>query len=156
MILDASQVDIDQAILEAFAEAGSDGLTAAEVVAACQRFDEQVVGRRFELLRDYKAISKVVDRPNEQHYRAAFAPYVMLLFLRRLAERGGQSELHQLLTLEHQNASSPHANADDGRASATRLTKVFRLLANELASLVQRGVAEALRENAQLLWGTGP
>jgi len=40
MILDASQVDIDQAILEAFAEAGSDGLTAAEVVAACQRFDE--------------------------------------------------------------------------------------------------------------------
>ena len=30
---------------------------------------------------------------------------------------------------------------------------MFRLLANELTSLVQRVAAEALRENAQLLWG---
>ncbi len=153
MILDPGLVDIDEAILEAFAEAGSDGLTAAEAAAACRRFDPREVERRFGLLRDYKAISKVVDRPNEQHYRAAFAPYVMLLFLRRLAERGGQSELHQLLTLEQQNASNPDAVAADGKASISRLTKVFRLLANELASMVQRGAAEALRENAQLLWG---
>jgi hypothetical protein len=105
------------------------------------------------VLRDYRAITKVVDRKNVQHYRAAFAPYVMLLFLRRLTERGGQSELHQLLTLEQLNVTKADAVAADGHASATRMTKIFRLLANELASLVQRGAAEALRENAQLLWG---
>jgi hypothetical protein len=153
MIADPGLVDIDEAILEAFAEAGSDGLTVAETVASCRRHDARAVERRFGLLREYRAISKVVDRPNEQHYRAAFAPYVMLLFLRRLAERGGQSELHQLLTLEQRNASSPDAVSRDGQAAVSRLTKVFRLLANELASLVQRGAAEALRDNTQLLWG---
>jgi hypothetical protein len=153
MIMDAGLIDVDEAILEAFAEAGSDGLTAAEAVAACPQFDAVTIERRFGLLRDYRAISKVVDRKNEQHYRAAFAPYVMLLFLRRLTERGGQSELHQLLTLEHLNVTKPDAVAADGQASVARMTKIFRLLANELASLVQRGAAEALRENAQLLWG---
>jgi hypothetical protein len=153
MIGDADLIDVDEAILEAFAAAGSEGLTAAEVIAACHRFGVAVVERRLGVLRDYRAIAKVVDRPNEQHYRAAFAPYIMLLFLRRLAERGGQSELHQLLTLEQLNVSHHDAVAEDGRASAGRLTKVFRLLANELTSLVQRGAAEALRENAQLLWG---
>ncbi len=153
MILDIDLIDVDEAILEAFAAAGSDGLTGAEVVAACHPFDAQVVERRLGVLREYRAISKVVDRPNEQHYRAAFAPYIMLLFLRRLAERGGQSELHQLLTLEHLNVSHPDAAEGDGQASVSRLSKVFRLLANELTSLVQRGAAEALRENAQLLWG---
>ena len=153
MILDVDLIDVDEAILEAFAAAGSDGLTVAEVVAACHRFDARVVERRLGVLRDYQAISKVVDRPNEQHFRAAFAPYIMLLFLHRLAERGGQSELHQLLTLERLNVSHHDAVEGDGRASVSRLTKVFRLLANELTSLVQRGAAEALRENAQLLWG---
>ena len=153
MIGDADLIDVDEAILEAFAGAGSDGLTTAEVVAACHRFGPAVVERRLGVLRDYRAIAKVVDRPHEQHYRAAFAPYIMLLFLRRLAERGGQSELHQLLTLEQLNVSHPDAVAGNGRASVGRLTKVFRLLANELTGLVQRGAAEALRENAQLLWG---
>jgi hypothetical protein len=153
MILDVDLIDVDEAILEAFAAAGSDGLTGAEVVAACHAFDARVVERRLGVLRDYQAISKVVDRPNEQHYRAAFAPYIMLLFLRRLSERGGQSELHQLLTLERLNVSHPDAVQADGQQSVSRLSKVFRLLANELTSLVQRGAAEALRENAQLLWG---
>src|SRR5271166_2597344 len=135
MILDVDLIDVDEAILEAFAAAGSDGLTVAEVVAACHRFDARVVERRLGVLRDYQAISKVVDRPNEQHFRAAFAPYIMLLFLERL------------------NVSHHDAVEGDGRASVSRLTKVFRLLANELTSLVQRGAAEALRENAQLLWG---
>src|SRR5579875_3275606 len=153
MIMDAGLIDVDEAILEAFAEAGSDGLTVAEAVAACPRFDAATIERRFALLRDYQAVAKVVDRKNEQHYRAAFAPYVMLLFLRRLTERGGQSELHQLLTLEQLNVTKPDATQADGRASATRMTKIFRLMANELASLVQRGAADALREHAQLLWG---
>jgi len=156
MILDVDLIDVDEAILEAFAEAGSDGMTAAEVVVACHRFDPRVVERRLGVLRDYRAVSKLVDRPNEQHYRAAFAPYIMVLFLRRLAERGGQSELHQLLTLEQLNVSHQDAAESDGQASVNRLTKVFRLLANELTSLVQRGAAEALRENAQLLWGNRP
>ena len=38
MILDVDLIDVDEAILEAFAAAGSDGLTVAEVVAACHRF----------------------------------------------------------------------------------------------------------------------
>ncbi len=84
MILDVDLIDADEAILEAFAAAGSDGLTVAEVVAACHRFDARLVERRLGVLRDYQAISKVVDRPNEQHFRAAFAPYIMLLFLHRL------------------------------------------------------------------------
>ena len=118
MILDVDLIDVDEAILEAFAAAGSDGLTVAEVVAACHRFDVRVVERRLGVLRDYQAISKVVGRPNEQHFRAAFAPYIMLLFLHRLAERGGQSELHQLLTLERLNVSHHDEVEGDGRASA--------------------------------------
>lgn len=153
MIMDAGLIDVDEAILEAFAEAGSDGLTVGEAIAACPQFDAATIERRFALLREYQAVAKVVDRKNEQHYRAAFAPYVMLLFLRRLTERGGQSELHQLLTLEQLNVTKPDAAAADGLASVTRMTKIFRLMANELASLVQRGAAEALREHAQLLWG---
>jgi hypothetical protein len=153
MITDAGLIDVDEAILEAFAEAGPDGLTVAEAIAACPQFGAATIERRFALLRDYQAVAKVVDRKNEQHYRAAFAPYVMLLFLRRLTERGGQSELHQLLTLEQLNVTKPDAAAAAGLASVSRMTRIFRLMANELASLVQRGAAGALREHAQLLWG---
>jgi hypothetical protein len=90
MIADPSTLDVDEAILEAFADADNEGLTLEHAVAACRQWDAQRVGRRFEVLRDYGAISKVVDRPNELYHRAAFAPYVMLMFLRRMAEQGGQ------------------------------------------------------------------
>ncbi|ONI91739.1 hypothetical protein ALI22I_07685 [Saccharothrix sp. ALI-22-I] len=153
MIVDSTMIDVDEAILEAFAEAGSEGLTVEQAVAACRRWSAQVVGRRFEVLRDYGAISKVVDRPNERYHRAAFAPYVMLLFLRRMAEQGGQSELHQLLTLEQLNVKSANAVSADGAASVRRLTKVFRLLGSELAILAAGSTAETLGDNAQLLWG---
>jgi hypothetical protein len=125
-------------------------------VAACRRWDAATVGRRFEVLREYGAISKVVDRPNERYHRAAFAPYVMLLFLRRMAAQGGQSELHQLLTLQQLNVKSVGATAGDGRESVARLTKVFRLLGNELSILAAASTAETLRDNAQLLWGNEP
>ena len=118
--------------------------------------DAATVGRRFEVLREYGAISKVVDRPNERYHRAAFAPYVMLLFLRRMAAQGGESELHQLLTLEQLNVKSDGATAGDGRESVARLTKVFRLLGNELSILAAASTAETLRDNAQLLWGNEP
>jgi len=144
MILDASLVDVDESILAAFAEAGPDGLTVDQVIAACRQHEEARVRRRFEVLREYRAIAKVNERPNELFHQAAFAPYVMLLFLRRLAESGGQSELHRLLTLEHLSVSAPDALMDDGRATAQRLTTVFRLLANQLANLAAGAAVETL------------
>lgn len=153
MIVDSSHVTVDEAILDAFAEAGSEGMTAEQVVAACRGLDEQLVARRFDVLREYGAINKVVDRPNERYHRAAFAPYVMVLFLRRMAEQGGQSELHQLLTLERLNVEGPKATEADGQTSLERMTKVFRLLGNELAILAAGSTAEALGEHAQLVWG---
>jgi hypothetical protein len=153
MIMDPTTIDVDESILDAFAEAGSEGLTVEQAVAECRQWNAPVVRRRFDVLRDYGAISRVNDRPNELYHRAAFAPYVMLLFLRRMAEQGGQSELHQLLTLEQLNVKSANAAAADGVASVRRLTKVFRLLGNELAILAAGSSAETLGDNAQLLWG---
>lgn len=153
MIGDSESLDIDEAILEAFADAGADGLTVEQAVSACRRYPVTAVTRRFEVLRGYGAITRVVDRPHERFHRAAFAPYVMLLFLRRLAVQGGQGELHQLLTLEGLGVRSPRATAEDGRGSVRRLTKVFRLMANQLASLAVASPLEELREHAELLWG---
>lgn len=153
MILDASSVDVDEAILGSFAEAGPEGLTIDQVVVACYRFPDARVRRRFEVLRDYRAIERVKDRPHELFHRATFAPYVMLLFLRRIADRGGQAELHQLLTLEHLSVQGSDATVADGRGTTHRLSTVFRLLANQLTGLAVGGVVETLRENAQLLWG---
>jgi hypothetical protein len=153
MILDPVSLDIDEAILDAFAEADSDGLTVEQLSVDCGHLPAQQVERRFQVLRDYGAISRAFERANERRYRAAFAPYVMMLFLRRLSAQGGQSELHQLLTVEQFQVQGDRATEADGAASLRRLTKVFRLLANELAILAVGGVVEQLRENAQLLWG---
>ena len=160
MITDLDHLDADEAVLAAFAEAGTEGLTLEQVVAACRplgvvggRFDSRLVARRFEVLRAYGAITKVVDRPHERYHRAAFAPYVMLLFLRRMAEQGGQGELHQLLTLEGIGVRNTRATTDDARASLRRLVTVFRLMANQLAGLASASPVEELRENAELLWG---
>jgi hypothetical protein len=153
MILSPQLLDVDEAILSAFAASGSDGLTEEQVRNACRAFPEATVSRRFEVLKGYGAVSKVFERPNERFYRAAFAPYIMLLFLRRIAERGGQSELHQLLSTEHESVSAPAATDADGRASVGRLTQVFRLIANELSIMSLGADVAQLRENAQLLWG---
>ena len=153
MILSPQLLDVDEAILSAFAASGSDGLTEEQVRNACRAFPEAAVSRRFEVLKGYGAVSKVFERPNERFYRAAFAPYIMLLFLRRIAERGGQSELHQLLSMEHESVSAPAATDADGRASVSRLTQVFRLIANELSIMSLGADVAQLRENAQLLWG---
>jgi hypothetical protein len=153
MISDPSLLDVDQAILEAFADSGSDGMTLEQVRNACRQFSEHDVDRRFEVLRDYGAISKVVDRSHERRHRAAFAPYVMLLFLRRMAKQGGQSELHQLLAFAHQNLQEPSTGLDTALETMRQLTQVFRLIANELQILSIGGTVEQLRENAVLLWG---
>jgi len=153
MIVDPELLDVDQAILDAFAEAGSDGLTVEQATLACRGYPHEVIVRRFDVLRQYGAITKLVDRPNELRHRAAFAPYVMLMFLRRMSVQGGQAELHQLLTLEAHSVSDPRATSEQGQASIERLTKVFRLLGNELAILVSTSTTAQLRENAQLAWG---
>lgn len=153
MILSPQLLDVDEAILSAFAASGSEGLTEEQVRNACRAFPEATVSRRFEVLKGYGAVSKVFERPNERFYRAAFAPYIMLLFLRRIAERGGQSELHQLLSMEHESVSAPAATDADGQASVERLTQVFRLIANELSIMSLGADVAQLRENAQLLWG---
>ena len=153
MILSPQLLDVDEAILSAFAASGSDGLTEEQVRNACRAFPEAAVSRRFEVLKGYGAVTKVFERPNERYYRAAFAPYIMLLFLRRIAERGGQSELHQLLSMEHGCVSAPAATDADGRASVERLIQVFRLIANELSIMSLGADVAQLRENAQLLWG---
>jgi hypothetical protein len=77
----------------------------------------------------------------------------MLMFLKRMSVQGGQAELHQLLTLEAHSVSDPRATSEQGRASIDRLTKVFRLLGNELSILVSTSTTAQLRENAQLAWG---
>jgi hypothetical protein len=153
MILSPQLLEVDEAILSAFAASGSEGLTEEQVRNACRKFPEATVSRRFEVLKGYGAVSKVFERPNERYYRAAFAPYIMLLFLRRIGERGGQSELHQLLSMEHGSVSAAEATEEDGRASVERLTQVFRLIANELSIMSLGADVAQLRENAQLLWG---
>ncbi len=153
MIADVELLDVDEAIMAAFADAGNEGLTLEGAVAAARRYDPATVARRFEVLRGYGAISRVVDHPGERFHRAAFAPYVMLLFLRRLAAAGGQGELHQLLALEGLSIRAPSAGVEDGRGSVNRLSRVFRLMANQLSSLTTTSPVEELREHAELLWG---
>lgn len=97
MIDDAESVNIDEGILDAFGEAGHTGLTVDQLVTACGHLPEALLRRRFDVLRSYRAVVKAKDRPNEQYYQATFAPYVMLLFLRRIGESGGQAELHRML-----------------------------------------------------------
>ncbi len=99
MVDDAESVRVDEAILDAFAGAGPAGLTVDQVVAACRRFSAGQVRRRFAVLRSYRAVVRANERPNEMYYQATFAPYVMLLFLRRIGDAGGQAELHRRLSL---------------------------------------------------------
>ncbi len=153
MVPDPRSIDIDEALLAAFADAGTAGLTIEQALARCTSWPPSRVGRRFEVLRDYGALVRVVDRAHERHYRAAFAPYVMVLFLRRLADHGGQSEVHQLLSFEHASIQSAHATVADARAALGNLTNMFRLLGNELAILAAGASTETLGESAQLLWG---
>ncbi|NIL60064.1 hypothetical protein HCB18_27645, partial [Salinispora arenicola] len=82
MIVDPTTIDVDESILEAFAEAAGEGLTVEQAVAECRQWAAPIVRRRFDVYAAHGAISRVNDRPNELYHRAAFAPYVMLLFLR--------------------------------------------------------------------------
>jgi hypothetical protein len=153
MVDDAESVRIDEAILDAFASAGPAGLTVDQVVSTCRRFSAGQVRRRFAVLRAYRAVVKANERPNEMYYQATFAPYVMLLFLRRIGDAGGQAELHLLLSLARMSLDDPNATLDDARAHLGEITNVFRLLANPLMQLATSAAIEALRAQARPLLG---
>lgn len=153
MVDDADSVRVDEAILDAFATSGPAGLSVDQVVAECRRFPDGQVRRRFLVLRSYRALVKVNDRANELFYQATFAPYVMLLFLRRIGDSGGQAELHRLLTLARLSLEDPDATMDDAQAHLVEITNVFRLLANPLMQLATSAAIESLREQARPLLG---
>lgn len=153
MVEDADSVRVDEAILDAFAAAGPAGLTVEQVVSTCRRLPAATVRRRFHVLRSYRAVVKANERANELYYQATFAPYVMLLFLRRVGDAGGQAELHRLLSLARISLDDEHATEQDARAHLVEITNVFRLLANPLMQLATAASIESLREQARPLLG---
>lgn len=151
MVDDPDSVRLDERILTAFAVAGPAGLTAEQLVAATE--DTPEVRRRLEVLKSYRAVTRLNDRPHEMYYQAAFAPYVMLLFLRRLAQTGGLGELHRMLALARLAIDDGSTTANDARDHLRELTGVFRLLSNPIMQLARSGTIESLRSQAQPLLG---
>ncbi|MEV6596172.1 hypothetical protein AB0M36_04810 [Actinoplanes sp. NPDC051346] len=153
MVDDAEVVRVDESILTAFADAGPAGLTVEQIIAACGDTPAVAVRRRFEVLRSYRAVTRVNERPHEMYYQAAFAPYVMLLFLRRLARTGGLGELHRMLSIARLAVDDAATTRDDARAHLREMTNVFRLLANPIMQLAKGGTVESLRSQAQPMLG---
>ncbi|SIR90535.1 hypothetical protein SAMN05444858_12642 [Micromonospora avicenniae] len=153
MVDDAGLVRVDELILSAFAAAGPVGLTVEQVVAACGEVPAPAVRRRFEVLRSYRAVARVNERPNEMFYQAAFAPYVMLLFLRRLSRTGGLGELHRMLSIARLAVDDDTTTLEEARSHLREMTNVFRLLANPIMQLAKSGTIESLRTQAQPLLG---
>lgn len=153
MVDDPGLVRVDELILNTFASAGPAGLTVEQVIAACGDTAPSVVRRRFEVLRSYRAVTRVNDRPNEMFYQAAFAPYVMLLFLRRLAQTGGLGELHQMLSIAQLSIEDAGTTVLQARAQLRDLANVFRLLANPIMQMAKSGTVESLRASAQPMLG---
>jgi len=152
VIADPDLIDLAEALFAAFSAAGSDGLTMEQMRHACRGFPEPVFQARVRVLRELGAVQKAFDRPHQDVYRASFTSYVSLLFIRRMLTRGGQLELHRMLSLERLNLDDPAATEDDARTAAARLTKAFRLIVTELFMLTSGGTIDVLREKAPLLW----
>ncbi|MFI5495870.1 hypothetical protein [Actinoplanes sp. NPDC051859] len=150
---DAASVLIDESILKAFADAGPAGLTVEQVIAACPGTPAVALRRRFEVLRSYRAVTRVNERPHEMYYQAAFAPYVMLLFLRRLSRTGGLGELHRMLSIARLAADDAATTRGEAREHLREMTNVFRLLANPIMQLAKGGTVESLRSQAQPMLG---
>jgi hypothetical protein len=155
MIDDADSVAVDEAILTSFVGAGPGGMSVDQVVAACGAHSAARVRRRFEVLRSYRAVVRANERPNEMFYQATFAPYVMLLFLRRLGDSGGQAELHQLLSVARLSLDDAGISTGAVRTQLAEMTNLFRLLANPLAQLARSASIESLRGQARPLLGNG-
>lgn len=155
-ITDAALFQLTDTLFAAFARAGEDGLTAEQIRAACAAFPDEVIDNRLGVLRKLGAIRPAFDKPYQREYRASFTSYVSMLFVQRMLARGGQSELHHLLTMEKIRLEGGQSTTEEAREAAIRITTALRLLVAELVALTVGGTVEALREHAPLLWNAKP
>ncbi|HEY6739896.1 MAG TPA: hypothetical protein VI076_13715 [Actinopolymorphaceae bacterium] len=153
VVTDPALVDVAEALFDAFARAGEEGLNHEEMRAACQRFPDDVFESRLAVLRGLAGIRETFPKPHQRRYRASFTSVIGLMFIRRMMADGGQSEMHRLLALEQLSLTGPDVTVDDARASARGLIRAFRLWTIELAALTT-GKIEDLREQAPKLWGS--
>jgi hypothetical protein len=151
-ITDAALFRLADTLFAAFARAGEDGLTAEQIRSACAAFPADVIDNRLGVLRKLGAIQPAFDKPYQREYRASFTSYVSMLFVQRMLARGGQSELHQLLTMEKIRLEGVQGTVEEARKVAVGVTTALRLLVAELVALTVGGTVEALRERAPLLW----
>jgi len=151
-IADAALFDLADTLFAAFARAGEDGLTAEQIKTACAAFPDEMIDNRLGVLRRLGAIQPAFDKPYQREYRASFTSYVSMLFVQRMLARGGQSELHQLLTIEKIRLEGGESTAEEAREVAVGVTTALRLLVAELVALTVGGTVETLRERAPLLW----
>ncbi|MBT2412550.1 hypothetical protein J7I94_18615 [Streptomyces sp. ISL-12] len=149
---DAALFRLADTLFAAFARAGEDGLTAEQIRAACSAFPEEVIDNRLGVLRKLGAIQPAFDKPYQREYRASFTSYVSMLFVQRMLVRGGQSELHQLLTMEKIRLEGGQGTPEEALEVVVGITTALRLLVAELVALTVGGTVEALRERAPLLW----
>jgi hypothetical protein len=150
---DPALVDIAETLFAAFAEAGEDWLTHEQMRHACRAHPADRFENRLRVLKGLGAIREVFPKPNQLRYRASFTSVVGLMFIRRMMDDGGQSEMHRLLALEDLNVADPRTTMDEAGQSARDLSRAFRLWALELVTLTT-GTIEELREQAPKLWGT--
>ncbi|MFD0664963.1 hypothetical protein [Thermocatellispora tengchongensis] len=146
-------VDIAETLFAAFAEAGEEWLTHEQMRHACRDHPVELFENRLRVLKGLGAIREVFPKPNQLRYRASFTSVVGLMFVRRMMDDGGQSEMHRLLALEDLNVADPRTTMEEARQSAHNLARAFRLWALELITLTT-GTIEELREQAPKLWGT--
>lgn len=139
-------------LFTAFARAGEDGLTTEQIKAACAGFSEELINNRVGVLKKLGAIQPAFDRPYQHEFRASFTSYVSMLFVQRMLARGGQSELHQLLTMEKIRLEGGQSTTEDALEVVVGITTALRLLVAELVALTVGGTIDALRERAPLLW----
>ncbi|GAA0913442.1 hypothetical protein GCM10009560_05540 [Nonomuraea longicatena] len=146
-------VDIAETLFTAFAEAGEEWLTHEQMRHVCRAYSGEQFDNRLRVLKGLGAIREVFPKPNQLRYRASFTSVVGLMFIRRMMDDGGQSEMHRLLALEDLNVADPRTTMEQARQSAVNLARAFRLWALELITLTT-GTIEELREQAPKLWGT--
>ncbi|KJK53819.1 hypothetical protein UK14_04965 [Streptomyces sp. NRRL F-4428] len=149
---DAVLFRLADTLFAAFARAGEDGLTTEQIRAACSAFPDEVIDNRLSVLRKLGAIQPAFDKPYQREYRASFTSYVSMLFVQRMLARGGQSELHQLLTMEKIRLEGGRGTPEEALEVVVGITTALRLLVAELVALTVGGTVEALRERAPLLW----
>jgi hypothetical protein len=150
---DPALVDIAETLFAAFAEAGEEWLTHEQMRHACRAYPGELFDNRLRVLKGLGAIREVFPKPNQLRYRASFTSVVGLMFVRRMMDDGGQSEMHRLLALEDLNVADPRTTMEEAGRSAHNLARAFRLWALELITL-STGTIEELRDQAPKLWGT--